>query len=97
MEAVIDLLAKYKSNGRYEEILNDFEKWLDRNGEKVNPENYDLNLKAGDVIEFKNCGVLMSTEILGFSEGSKAYLLWDCYWADVNLIRREARLIESSR
>jgi hypothetical protein len=92
---VIDLLAKYKSTGKDVEILNEFEKWLDRNGEKVNPVNYELNMKAGDVVQFRNgYGVLMSTEILGFSEGAKAYLLWDCYWADVDLINREAKLIE---
>ena len=51
--------------------------------------NYKHDLRTGDIILFKNgYDVEMTTEILGFDEEGKAYLLWDCYWYTIDLNER---------
>lgn len=50
--------------------------------------NTEMNLKTGDVISIfagYNDDINYKTEILGFSEEGHAFVLWDCYWVDVNL------------
>lgn len=50
-----------------------------------------LGFVQGDRIQFLNgFGIPMITEILGFDEGGKAYLLWDCYWFTIDLGQRKA-------
>lgn len=59
------------------------------------PESDKTSFKTGDVVCFKNgYDVPMITEILGFDEDGKAYMLWDCYWCPINLVDRGAFLIE---
>ena len=50
-----------------------------------------LGFSKGDRIQFLNgYGIPMITEILGFDEEGKAYLLWDCYWYTIDLASRGA-------
>lgn len=94
MEAIneepINLLEdKYVKEHRY--LFNEYKNKL-----KFFTETNDkLGLKAGDKVTFLNgYDVLMMTEILGFDEDGKAYMLWDCYWFAVDLVDRQYKLQE---
>lgn len=51
-------------------------------------------VNAGDIILFLNgYDVPMISEVLGFNEGGKAFLLWDCYWFPVDLNDRMIEVI----
>lgn len=53
--------------------------------------NPELDLKVGDVISFMagyNDDIKYISEILGFSSDGRAFMLWDCYWSNINLVER---------
>lgn len=54
--------------------------------------NEKHGLKTGDVILFRNgYDVEMITEILGFDDDGKAFMLWDCFWAPIDMDERLIR------
>lgn len=73
-----------------DDILSKFNEFK-KNLTFISDTNDKFNLKTGDKILFLNgYDIPMITKILGFSAEGTAYLLWDCYWFDINL---ETRLI----
>ena len=83
----INLLVKYKLTERYSEYKEKFNLFVEKYNIQINEFNPELNLKIGDIVEFKNgFDVPMITEILGFNkETNKVYMLWDCYWNGIDL------------
>lgn len=80
----INLLETSKFNDEYRELFNEWSK-----DHTVVDTNEELGLSKGDVILFKNgFGIEMISEILGFDEIGKAYMLWDCYWFAIDLKER---------
>jgi hypothetical protein len=71
-------------------LNRDIDIWLKKNKSFLTDKNEELNLKVGDVVIFRNgYDVPMSTKIIAFHvETKKAFMLWDCYWADIDLKER---------
>lgn len=89
---MIDLFNKKRS----EEFTEQLNEWINKNAHRLSQEHKKLNLKAGDIIVFKNgYDIPMATKILGFDiETNQAYLFWDCFWTSIDL---EKRLFKSKR
>lgn len=52
--------------------------------------NEKLNLKTGDMVKFiggYDDNVEFTSEILGFNSEGFAFMLWDCYWFAVDLVK----------
>lgn len=86
----VNLMNKYKLKGWEQEFRDKFAAW--RKDRFVGDANSKHDLKTGDQILFLNgYDIPMISEILGFDEEGKAYMLWDCYWFAVDL---DSRLIK---
>jgi hypothetical protein len=82
MELNVDTNPEYRAKfAEFKKKITDYS--------DINPE---LGLKTGDVVTFisgYNSDLKYTTEILGFDEDGKAFMLWDCYWFPVDLIERK--------
>jgi hypothetical protein len=68
-------------------------KWAAKNN--LSNQNSAFNLKTGDIIQFKggyNRDIAFTSEIIGFNKNGDAFVVWDCYWFNLNL---SERLLES--
>ena len=88
----IDLLAKYNANDYHTDYEAEFKNWAEKHNRTIAQENKTIGLKAGDVVEFTsghNDNIRYKTRILGFDlKDGEAYMLWDCYWFTVDLVKR---------
>lgn len=89
----INLIDKYNNST----IREEFEKFKKKLQERNNfsDENKSLNLKIGDVVTFiggYDSDIEFTSEILGFTSEGKAFVLWDCFWLDIDLIERRKNL-----
>lgn len=85
----INLIEKYNNSTIREEFEN-FKKKLQESND-FSEENKSLNLKVGDVVKFiggYESDVEFTSEILGFNSEGKAFVLWDCFWLDIDLVER---------
>jgi len=85
----INLIDKYNNSTIREEFEN-FKKKLQESND-FSEENKSLNLKVGDVVKFiggYESDVEFTSEILGFNSKGKAFVLWDCFWLDIDLVER---------
>lgn len=85
-----DLIAKYACNF---DLQNRAKTFLST--QRISETNAEFELVQGDWIVFRNGYDLeFMSEILGFDEDGCAYVLWDCYWAPVNLKNRLIKRID---
>lgn len=82
----VNLIERYKSS----DIEQKFEQFAKRIP-SFTLENKELQLKANDVIKFiggYHNNIAYKSKILGFAPNGDAFLLWDCYWLNVDLTTR---------
>lgn len=88
-----NLIDKYNNSTIREEFEIFKNKLKERNN--FSEENKSLNLKIGDVVTFMggyDNDIEFTSEILGFTSEGKAFVLWDCFWLDIDLIERRKNL-----
>lgn len=88
-----NLIDKYNNSTIREEFEIFKNKLKERNN--FSEENKSLNLKIGDVVTFiggYDNDIEFTSEILGFTSEGKAFVLWDCFWLDIDLIERRKNL-----
>lgn len=91
-QIVVDLLQKY-SKERLDKYREDFLAIKKKMGTYDTHPNFD-DLKAGSVVELTNgMGVRLQTELLGFNIDGKAYVMWDCIWFSIDLLKRDYKFI----
>lgn len=92
--APIDLMAR-AGEERNTEYREAFLMLKEKSRTLITDINEAHGLRTGDRILFYNgYGVEMITEILGFEEDGKAFLLWDCYWFAIDLHTRLIRKMD---
>jgi len=58
--------------------------------------NENLGLKTGDIIKFVggyDSYMEFTSEVMGFNEDGRAFVLWDCFWLDINLPERKFKKV----
>lgn len=86
-EQPFNLIEKYKDS----DIKKQFETFKQK-VKGFTDVNEELNLKTGDTITFiggYDSDILYLSEILGFNSQGHAFILWDCFWLDIELKERD--------